>query len=124
MTNKISSADEAIPVLMKLKAKSLSVRVNLSMSNVGLSFEGVVTNVDPSGLMIVGVDPKIGRAPLLRLAPLSTFAFLGEWDETDLGISLNLMVMRADLLDRAEAARIHLTAGRPIDFGGASQLVS
>jgi hypothetical protein len=111
MTNNISSADEAMLALMKVKAKSIPVRVNIAFPSAAFSFEGLVTAVDPSGLQIWGVGP---RPALFRIAPLSAFSFFGEFDEGTFIISLVLAITRHGLpIEDQQSAHFHLYAEWP-----------
>jgi hypothetical protein len=114
MTNKISSAVDAIPALMVLKAKSVPVRVNVSFPNTALSFEGKVIGIDETSLQISGVTH--GRdfsAPLFRISPLSKFAFRGEWRLGEHAVSLALLIGRVETMDDPHAFKIHISAEWP-----------
>jgi hypothetical protein len=117
MTNKISSADEAISALTRLQSRSIPVRVNFSFPNGGVSFGGRVVRIDESLLLITGFGrEREFDAPHLTLGPLKNFAFLGEIIEGHSVLALTLAIMRRGQENNVEAFRIHITAEWPVAF--------
>ena len=115
--NKISSAEQAISALMKLKARSIPIRVNLSFPHTVFSFTGLITSIDKEGLEIVYPQQSELKwdfaAPRFHIAPLSKFGFGGQLDEGESAISLTLSIVRLDQPDDPRPVRIHLHSEWP-----------
>lgn len=108
----IESPQEALRALQAIKSKSLSVRVNVSMANLGVGFEGRIWQIDWSRLTIAGEAGKDGTSRTsFSLSNLPVYSFFGEWEQTPLGISMMLTIIRSDLVHNPDAARITLNCG-------------
>jgi hypothetical protein len=117
MTNKISSAEEAISALTKLQSRSVPVRVNFGFPNGGVSFGGKVARIDESRLLVTGLGRERDfDAPYLTLGPLKNFTFSGEMIEGHSFLTLTLAIMRRGQEDNIEAFRIHISAEWPVAF--------
>lgn len=100
MTNRISSAEQAIEALMKLKSRSVPVRVRFSWLYASFSFEGYVTELDNLTLRIEGTGVGGVAAPELVLGTLAASSFAGETGEDDSGAFVRLLITRPASSDK------------------------
>jgi hypothetical protein len=109
MTNKISSAQDAISALMKLKQKSVPVRVNISFPHTIFSFEGEVIGAD---LEVVQVELVCNgkEAALFRIAPIRYFDFIGGFADTQDTSNFYLTIVRKGKFSDLNVPRITLNA--------------
>jgi hypothetical protein len=110
LTNKISSADEAMDALMKFKSKGASVRVDFTLQFVSLSFEGYLGELDESALEVF-VAPHFEQTPSsLRLAALQLARFDGDFREDESSMFLSLMITRPAMDQLNDFYRFHIRA--------------
>jgi len=99
---------------MKLKARSVPVRVNISFPCTGFSFEGLVSVADEFGIQIWGIGADHSpSAGWFRIAPLSFFGFTGELNEGESAISFHLCAFKKGAFNNLDIPRIELRAEWP-----------
>jgi hypothetical protein len=114
VNRKISSAADAISALVKLKARSVPVRVNVSFPCTGLAFEGLLSAVDESRIELWGIGAEHNpSAGWFRIAPLSFFDFMGQLDEGENAISFHLTAFKKGTFENLDLPRITLNAEWP-----------
>jgi hypothetical protein len=99
LTNKISSADLAIEALMKLRSKSVPVRVAFACPYTEFSFEGYIEEVGGFALKVRGkpndaVEEREQRLPELVISFLRESSFDGDLEEDDFRLRLRLLITR------------------------------
>lgn len=85
---------------MKLKSRSVPVRVRFSWLYASFSFEGYVTELDNLTLRIEGTGVGGVAAPELVLGALAASSFDGETGEDDSGAFVRLLITRPASSDK------------------------
>jgi len=108
LTNKISSAVEAIAALMKLRSRDASVHVDFAAMYLGFSFDGHISDLDDGTLTVTAVLES-GDAPVsFTMAGLQASRFDGDFREDETGIFLLLDITRPRIDPSSDAIRIHI----------------
>lgn len=109
MTNKISSAEQAIEALIKLKTRDASVRVEFGAWCVNFSLDGHIADVD-SDILEVRAQLESGGAPVcFTLSGLRVSRFEGDFREDETGMFLWLDITRPQIDRPDDAIRVHIT---------------
>jgi hypothetical protein len=116
MTNKISSAEEAISALNSIQEMSTTISVNLAFPNTCFSIHGKVIGVDESALQISAI---VGNDLLgtYQISPLSEFDFIGGFHDAEDVIHFYLAIVRKGKFDQLEIPRTNLSAQWPKTIG-------
>lgn len=95
---------------MKLKSKSVLVRVEFQFLYASFSFEGYIADLDNLTLRIKGSALDETGAPTLVLGALAASAFSGELREEHEEISLRLIISRPSPEGKPDAFRFLIEA--------------
>jgi hypothetical protein len=93
---------------MKLKSKSVLVRVEFQFLYASFSFEGYIADLDWMTLRIKGIALDEMGAPELVLSALSQSTFSGELREEDERIALTLLISRPSPEGKPDAFRFFI----------------
>jgi hypothetical protein len=120
MANRISSLEDAISLLIRLRDRSIPIWVAVSFPGGGIGFSGTLSFVDPSSFSISARSENGGS---LRLSPLSNWGFFGEFEEFDADIYFFLSLVKRDEPENIALARIHLES-RTTPFSKSNPLIN